>query len=55
MVVIGTGCNLESMFFGGDVEVVVPIVVLADRAVGVLGIGSWEDLDREMGTSWLCF
>lgn len=55
MVVIGTGCDFEAMFLGGDVDVVVPIVVLADGAVGMFGIGSWEDLDREIGTSWLCF
>jgi hypothetical protein len=43
------------MFFSGDVDVVVPVVVLADGAMGVLGIGPWEDLDYSNVTSWLCF
>lgn len=55
VVVIWTGRDPESMFFGGYVQVVVPVVVLADRAVGVLGVRSREDLDREIVTSWLSF
>lgn len=55
MIVIWTGGNLKSMFFGGDVDIVVSVVVLADGTVGVLGVGPWKDLCEGNVTSWLCF